>query len=124
MILLIVTVVGLSLASANRTDFLMAGSYQLRAQTAEFAQSAIERDLAAGTPPTSGARHETYTDDDLDVEADVVSSYAAITEPPEGGVTMGEGFSAFHYRVRAEATGPRDTRVTLQQGYYVLGPGE
>lgn len=128
MILVIVTVIGLSLASESRLDLTAIGAFQNKQQVLEVAAAAVERELTKPQPAFGGTRASTYTAADLGVDFDVSvalnSTHESITEPPEGGFTLGAGFSAFHYKVEATATGMGNASVTVEQGYYILGPSQ
>lgn len=117
-VMLVVTVIGLSLASSNRIDLLAAGAYQTRAQTEEYALSVVARELAAAAPVA--ARTTSYVDAGQSMSAQATTTPITITPPPGGGYSA--GFTAFHYDVSVNAQGPLATEVEVAQGYYMIGP--
>lgn len=117
-VMLVVTVIGLSLASSNRIDLMATGAFQTRAQTEEYAQSIIARELTAASP--TATRTTTYADSTQNMTAEAVTTPITTTPPPGGGYSA--GFTAFHYDVSISAQGPLATEVEVAQGYYMIGP--
>lgn len=124
MILVIVTVIGLSLASSSKLDLTAVGAFQNKKQLQETAMAAVDVEMNQTPPELSVERAGSYADAALGVNVSLKSKHESITEPPLGGFTLGAGFSAFHYRVEATATGMSNAAVSIEQGYYVLGPAQ
>lgn len=121
-ILVLITVIALNLANSGKVDLAAIGAYQNKKQTDEVALAAIEQELNEALPAVGAERNSTYTNTPLGVSVALKTRYRTITEPPLGGFTLGEGFSAFHYQVEATATGANNSSAEMEQGFYVLGP--
>src|SRR5690349_18063320 len=118
-LLLVLTVVGVSGMNTATMEITMAGNTQFQQDAFQAAEDAI--DLAIGrrdymtdeTPRTIAALNN--PDRDRWSETD----YVCNTPVPRGGFSIDE-FEAFHFETRATGRGPRNAPATHVQGFYVV----
>lgn len=128
--LFIVAIAGLMAVSAASIAMLstrMAAAESARLDVFNAAENALAVALrTASLSELTAWRQTVTTPAGVTVESSVTfDSAGGMTAPPDGGYSLGEGgagFTARHYRVLADATGPRGARAQHTQDFYVLGP--
>jgi len=126
-LLLVLTVLGVSGMSTARMEVRMAGNAQFRQDAFQQAESGIDLGIASGSYNTTATAS---TIDWLGAEYDrkVVTTFEAATPLSSVAFSMGNAagggsVSAYHFEVEAEGKAPRNATSTHRQGFYVLGPG-
>jgi type IV pilus assembly protein PilX len=117
-LLLVLTVVGVSGMNTAAMEILMAGNAQFQQDAFQAAEDAI--DIAIG-------RRDYMTDElprtiaalgDPDNDRWSQTTYLCNTPVPRGS-SVGE-FEAFHFETQATGRGPRNAPATHVQGFYVI----
>jgi type IV pilus assembly protein PilX len=119
-LLLVLTVVGVSGMNTATMEITMAGNMQFQQDAFQAAEDAI--DIAIG-------QRDYITDEDVprtvaalgDPDFDRWSQtlYLCRTPVPRGGFSVDE-FEAFHFETRASGRGPRNAPAAHVQGFYVV----
>jgi len=126
-LLLVLTVLGVSGMSTARMEVRMAGNTQFRQDAFQLAESGIDLAIAGGSYNTTSTAS---TIDWLGAEYDrkAVTTFEAATPLSAVAFSMGNAagggsVSAYHFEVEAQGKGPRNATASQRQGFYVLGPG-
>jgi len=124
-LLLVMTVLGVSGMSTATLELAMAGNAQAQQQAFQAAETGIDIAIARGTFTT----FEPMTLTGIavgDAEVDVEMTFQQATGVPDTAFSLGVGtgaVQAFHFDVVATGRGPRGARSTHTQSFYVVGPG-
>ena len=121
-LLLVITMLGISAVSTSSLEILMAGNSQYSQQAFQAAESAIESEIALGNLSTSLNRISAYSYPN-DASASTQTQYVIAGEVPAGGYSLGAGFQAYHFETDATAAAPRRATSRHRQGFYIVGPG-
>jgi len=125
-LLLVMTMLGVSAMSTAALELAMAGNAQAQEEAFQAAETGIDMAISQGVFSTAEPIEisETLADS---VTTEVVTTFVQATSVPDAAFSMGVGMSgsvqAFHFEIVATGTGPRNARSTHHQGFYVLGPG-
>jgi type IV pilus assembly protein PilX len=140
-LLLVLTVLGISGLVTATLELQMAGNAQNEERAFQAAEAGIENvilDPALSTSWTlanmTNSSSSTYADQNKQsyvsgstTEQFRTSSYydtsAGGTPVPGGGFSLGTGLEAYHFTTESVGTAPRDSRDTHVQSFYILGPG-
>ncbi len=118
-LLLVLTVVGVSGMNMATMEITMAGNAQFQQDAFQAAEEAI--DIALGRRDyTTGADPRTVPalgDPDYDRWSE--TRYLCNTPVPRGGFSLGE-FDAFHFETVASGRGSRGATASHVQGFYVV----
>jgi type IV pilus assembly protein PilX len=121
-LLLVLTVLGISGINMAALDLNMTSN----TQSAEYAFEAAETGIdVALSGPVDTAAPFSYTDvpvGDGTYEYTAVISCAGTTPVPEGIYSEGGGARAIHFDAVSTGTGPRDAVSTHTQSVYIVGP--
>jgi type IV pilus assembly protein PilX len=118
-LLLVLTVIGVSGMNTATMEISMAGNMQFQQDAFQAAEDAI--DIAIG-------RRDYMTDDvprtidalgDANFDRWSQTSYVCNTPVPRGGFSIGD-FESFHFETLASGRGPRNAPATHVQGFYVV----
>jgi type IV pilus assembly protein PilX len=127
-LMLVLTVLGVSGMNMNTLELTMASNTQSQADAFQAAETGIDIALAKGdfstTAQTSIGPTNLVTDGSYSTEATV--TFAQTTPVPDLSFSMGVGtgsVQAFHFDITANGTGPRGARATHTQSFYIVGPG-
>lgn len=124
-LLMAMTVLGVSGMSTATLELTMAGNAQAQQDAFQAAETGIDiaisqRDFPTGEPavlpPTPIG----------DGETEAVTRFRETTPVPDAAFSMGVGtggVQAFHFDVVAVGRGPRNAVSTHNQSFYVVGPG-
>ena len=126
-LLLVLTVLGVSGMGTARMEVRMAGNMQFRQDAFQLAESGIDLAIANGTfNTTSTGSTIDWLGADYDRKA--VTTFEAATPLTAVAFSMGNtagngSVMAYHFEVESQGKGPRNATATHRQGFYVLGPG-
>jgi type IV pilus assembly protein PilX len=124
-LLLVMTVLGVSGMNTATLELAMAGNAQAQQQAFQAAETGIDVAISGGSfttfePTTLPAMTVG------DAVADVEMTFRQSTGVPDAAFSLGVGtgsVQAFHFDVVATGTGPRGASSTHTQSFYVVGPG-
>ncbi|HET8698574.1 MAG TPA: PilX N-terminal domain-containing pilus assembly protein [Gammaproteobacteria bacterium] len=130
-LLLVLTVLGVSTMNTSRMEVRMAGNTQFRQDAFQLAESGIDIAIAAGTynttsTPTTSDCPDVPDAPDLGCEAETTFRTATPLSDVAfsmGNVAGGGSVMAYHFDVVSQSTAPRNAKATHRQSFYVLGPG-
>jgi len=123
-LLLVMTVLGVSGMSTATLELAMAGNAQAQQQAFQAAETGIDIAISRGTFTFETTPPETIAVGDAEVE--VQTMFREATGVPEAAFSLGVGtgsVQAFHFDVVATGRAPRGATSTHRQGFYVVGPG-
>lgn len=125
-LLLVLTVLGVSGMNTSRMEVRMAGNMQFRQDAFQLAESGIDVAIAAGSYNTASIP---TTIDWLGTEYDRKAETTFQTAVPLSAVAFSMGNAAgggsvmaFHFDVESQGKAPRNAAATHRQSFYVLGP--
>ncbi len=134
-LLLILTVLGISGMSATTVELAMAGNSQFQNRAFEAADSVIEAEIlrpdiaplnVPGALPSVPANvNRQFVDPDGDVIAVATGTTLYDKDTGAAGWQLGgtTSFKAYHFDIVGVGTSARGSQSTHQQGFYVVGPG-
>lgn len=125
-LLLVMTVLGVSGMNTATLELAMASNAQAQQQAFQAAETGIDVAISRGAFTTSGPTPpQTITVGDA--EATVETDYQLSTGVPDVAFSLGVGsggsVQAFHFNVVSTGSGPRGATSTHTQSFYVVGPG-
>jgi len=124
-LLLVMTVLGVSGMNTATLELTMAGNSQAQQQAFQAAETGIDIAISRGAFTT----FEPMVLPTIavgDGEVDVETTFQQSTGVPDAAFSLGVGrgtVQAFHFDVVASGRGPRGARSTHRQSFYVVGPG-
>jgi type IV pilus assembly protein PilX len=119
-LLLVLTVVGISGMNTATMEITMAGNAQFQQDAFQAAEDAIDIAIGRRDYITDCANPREITalgDPDYDRWSETL--YLGNTNVPRGGFEYND-FDAFHFETRASGRGPRGAPATHIQGFYVV----
>ena len=124
-LLLVLTVIGVSGMNTATMEVTMAGNAQFQQDAFQMAEAAIdiplaERDFTTVAPTVLAPLG------DPDYDRRSVTTFQVTTPVPDIAFSMGTttgSVQAFHFDIVAVGTGPRNATSTHNQSFYVVGPG-
>lgn len=123
-LLLVMTLLGVSGMNTATLELTMAGNAQNQQDAFQAAETGIDIAISQGTFSTGSAFQVPLTSVGAgEVEAKV--EFAEVTPVPDLAFSMGMGggVQAYHFDVTATGRGPRGATSTHVQSFYVIGPG-
>lgn len=124
-LLLVMTVLGVSGMNTATLELAMAGNAQAQQQAFQAAETGIDIAISQGAF-TTFAPMPPLTITVGEAEADVRTEYRLATGVADGAFSLGVGtgsVQAFHFDVVSTGSGPRGAMSTHTQSFYVVGPG-
>jgi len=125
--LLVITVLGVSGMNGAALELTMAGNTQFHQQAFQAAETGIDISIASGQYITSAASILPVTPiDNGDYTTEGTMNFSENTPVPDDAFSMGVGtgsVQAFHFDVLATGRGPSNAQSTHNQSFYVVGPG-
>ena len=121
-LLLVLTVLGVSGITMATLELEMTGNMQAAEYAFQAAETGLDRALAS---PVDTSTPQTYTYEPLGdgtYHFDASIACAATTTVPEGIYSEGAGARAIHFDAVATGFGPRDAVSTHTQSVYIVGP--
>lgn len=123
-LLLVLTLLGVSGMSMSRLEVQMAGNTQFQQDAFQMAETAIDVAIAAGDFSTGGAV-TVEADGGTDIAGTATTSFVGTTPVPDVAFSMGTNsgsIAAFHFDIEAVGNGPRNATSVHHQSFYVVGP--
>lgn len=123
-LLLALTILGVSGMNTATLELAMAGSTRAAQTAFQAAETGIDISVEQGGWSTTGATTVTGDVGD-DGETTAVTVNSACTIVPDSAFSAGVtgGVMAWHFDVTATGTGPRGAQSIHNQSFYVAGPG-
>lgn len=121
-LLLVLTVLGVSGITMATLELEMAGNNQAAEYAFQAAETGIDRALSG---PVDTSTPQTYTTEligDGSYHFDASIACSATTPVPEGIYSEGGGARAIHFDATATGFGPRNAVSTHTQSVYIVGP--
>ena len=126
MLMLVLTVLGVSSMNTVTMEITMASSAQAQLDAFQLAENAIDIALATESYATSEPRTVALLGvSDFDRQA--VTTYTGINTPVPGEANsqgVSGAMSAWHFEVVAQSQGPRNAAAFHTQGFFVRGRSE
>jgi len=125
-LLLVMTILGVSAMSTATLELTMAGNAQAQEDAFQAAEAGIDLAISRGVFSTNEEMElgETSVGNG---SVTVKTRFVETTNVPDRAFSMGVGVGgsvqAFHFEIVATGKGPRGATSTHHQGFYVLGPG-
>lgn len=124
-LLLVMTILGVSGMSTATLELTMAGNAQAQQQAFQAAETGIDIAISRSSFTTTEPMPiPTITVGDAEV--DVELTFQQSTGVPDAAFSLGVGLGtvrAYHFDVVATGHGPRGATSTHRQSFYVVGPG-
>jgi type IV pilus assembly protein PilX len=119
-LLLVLTVVGVSGMNTATMEITMAGNMQFQQDAFQAAEDAIDIAIGRRDYMTDEANPRTIAAlGDANYDRWSQTQYLCKTPVPRGGFSVDE-FEAFHFETQANGRGPRNAPATHFQGFYVV----
>ncbi|HEU4619680.1 MAG TPA: pilus assembly PilX N-terminal domain-containing protein [Gammaproteobacteria bacterium] len=125
-LMLVLTVLGVSGMNMNTLELTMASNTQSQQDAFQAAETGIDLALATRDFTTTAATSIAPTDVGGDTTAEATVQFMQTTPVPDLSFSMGVGtgsVQAFHFDITAVGEGPRNARATHTQSFYIVGPG-
>ena len=123
-LLLVMTVLGVSGMSTSTLELVMAGNAQAQQRAFQAAETGIDIAIAQTVFTTTEPWDRTFSVGEDSVM--VCRTFEQASGVPDAAFSLGVGIpsvEAYHFEIEARGTGPRGARSTHVQSFYVLGPG-
>jgi len=124
-LLLVLTVVGVSGMNTATMEVTMAGNTQFQTDAFQMAEDGIDTVLAQRKYSTAGTTTLAPTGDP-DYDRQAVTRFITTTPIPDAAFSMGVStgaVQAFHFDIVSVGKGPRNASSTHTQSFYQAGPG-
>jgi type IV pilus assembly protein PilX len=126
-LLLVLTVLGVSGMNTARMEVQMAGNTQFQQDAFQMAETGIDVAMAQGTYTTAGPDTLDWLVNPPDERnRRSVTTFNVTTPVPDIAFSMGTtagAISAYHFDVVSVGRGPRNATSTHTQSFYIVGPG-
>jgi Tfp pilus assembly protein PilX len=126
MLMLVLTVLGISSMNMVTMEITMAGSAQAQQDAFQLAESAIDIALATENYTTAEPRTIALLGV-ADFDRQAVTAYTDVNTPIPGEANshgVAGAMEAWHFEVVAQSQGPRNAAASHTQGFYVRGRSE
>jgi len=125
-LLLILTLLAVAGMNTATLELQMAGNEQYQQRAFEAAETAIEQAIETGTyntnvPDIRGPTTVTGSNDQWEFVMSLDPDTGE-TPVPGGGYSLGSGFTAYHFNIRAIGRSERGARAEHVQSVYIIGP--
>jgi type IV pilus assembly protein PilX len=125
-LLLVLTVLGVSGMNTATMEVTMAGNVQFQQDAFQLAENGIDTLIAEpifSTDETAPTTLEWLADDEYDRRSE--ARFRMTTPVPEFASSLGTegGVQAFHFDIVSVGRGPRNATSTHTQSFYIVGPG-
>ncbi len=124
-LLLVLTVVGVSGMNTATMEVTMAGNTQFQNDAFQMAEDGIDTVLAQRKFTTTGTSTLAPTGN-ADYDRQAVTRFVTTTPIPDAAFSMGVSngsVQAFHFDIVSVGKGPRNASSTHTQSFYQAGPG-
>jgi type IV pilus assembly protein PilX len=123
-LLLALTVLGVSGINMASLDLKMAGNNQAAQYAFQAAESGIDRALSGPVNNITPVSYANVPVGDGTYTFDAEITCVATTPVPEGIYSEGVGARAIHFDATSTGRGPLNAVAVLTQGVYIIGPAE
>lgn len=124
-LMLVLTVLGVSGMTVSVLGLTMASNAQFQQNTFQAAETGIDVTLDTANLSSQATQNFPNAYADADYSADTVMTYATDTIYFLSAFSAGVGegsVSALHYDIQSDATGPDGARSVHTQSFYIAGP--
>jgi type IV pilus assembly protein PilX len=125
-LMLVLTVLGVSGMNMNTLELTMASNSQSQQDAFQAAETGIDLALAGRDFTTTNATTVPSTSLGDQIETQATIEFQQTTPVPDISFSMGVGtgsVQAYHFDITAVGDGPRNARATHTQSFYIVGPG-
>ncbi|MCG8436108.1 MAG: pilus assembly PilX N-terminal domain-containing protein [Gammaproteobacteria bacterium] len=124
-LLLVMTVLGVSGMGMARLEILMAGNMQFGQLAFQAAESGIEGQIGAAGFSTTLNNNRPMTFSYLGGASTATTNIRYVTTGtvPAGGFSIGSSVAAYHFEITSSGAATRGARSDHRQGFYIVGPG-
>lgn len=126
-LMLVLTVLGVSGMNMATLELTMASNSQAQQDAFQAAETGIDLALSSNNFTTIASTSVPVTPlGDGSYETQATIQFAQTTPVPDAAFSMGVangGIQAFHFDVTAIGRGPRKSQATHTQSFYIVGPG-
>lgn len=126
-LLLVLTMLGISGMQTSTFELLQANNTQYAQNAFEAAETGIDRAMIPVGLNTAipVIVTETAVDEDAVSTYETQTQFALTTNVPQGRFSLGSGggFQAYHFDIDSTGRSARDARADLRQSFYIVGPG-
>jgi len=119
-LLLALTIVGVSGMNMATMEITMAGNAQFQQDAFQMSEDAIDIALGTRDYAVDEDRVVDWIGGGAKLDRRAVTIYRGKTSVPDAAFSSGE-VEAFHFDVVASGLGPRNARASQTQGFYVIG---
>jgi Tfp pilus assembly protein PilV len=119
-LLLVLTVVGVSGMNMATMEINMAANTQFQQDAFQMTEDGLDTVLAERDYSTDGARTIDWIGGGTDFDRRAVTTYRLNTDVPDAAFSSDE-VEAFHFDTRAVGRGPRNAQSEHVQSFYVVG---
>ncbi len=130
-LLMVLTVLGISGITTATLELTMASNAQFHQDAFQAAETGIDIAMSGGQPggalAGAGIVLPPTTLGDGSSSTEAVTTFQLATPVPDRAFSLGVGSTgavqAYHFDIVARGTGPRNATSTHTQSFYVIGPG-
>jgi type IV pilus assembly protein PilX len=119
-LLLVLTVVGVSGMNTATMEVTMSGNTQFQQDAFQMAEDGIDLAIGRREYGTDADRTIDWLPDDPAANRRAVTSFEVNLPVATGPAFSGSAVEAFHFEIRSEGLGPRNAESTHVQGFYVV----
>ena len=118
-LLLVLTVVGVSGMNTATMEINMAANTQFQQDAFQMTEDGVDLVLATRNYTTDTTRTINWIGGGAEYDRHAVTTYRQATAVPN--VAFSPEYAAFHFEVRSVGRGPRNAQSEHVQGFYVIG---
>ena len=125
-LLMVLTVLGISSMNTATLELAMAGNTQHHQEAFQAAETGIDISISQRNFNTTVAAIVPVRALDAGIDTQAVSTFIETAPVPNDAFSIGVstgGVQAFHFDVVAVGRGPRNAVATHTQSFYIVGPG-
>lgn len=119
-LLLVLTVVGVSGMNTATMEINMAANTQFQQDAFQMTEDGVDTVLATRNYSTDAVRTLDWIGGGVDYDRRAVTTYRLNTDVPDAAFSSDE-VEAFHFDVRSVGRGPRNAQSEHVQSFYVIG---
>ena len=126
LLLLVLTILGISGMNSASVEFIMAGNDQYRSNAFQAAEAGVEQSIISGTfnpgaapQPVAGTVPNTSRPDNF--TGSIFSPLGGAPQPAIWGNSW-NSFSTYHFEIQSTGFSNRNSQTTHQQGIAVIAP--
>ena len=121
-LMLILTLLGVSGMNTASLELTMAANAQAQQLAFQAAESGIEMALTTPVTTTDAYAQASYSFGDGSYQVDTELRCIEMTRVPDGPLREDADARAMHFEVTAAGRGPRNASTRLTQGFYIIVP--